>query len=68
MMRSTAALALAASLATTPLAAFDLSDMSEAERGAFREEIRAYLLENPDARPLTPKTGELTTGHAEPST
>ena len=47
-MKSTAALALAASLATTPLAAFDLTDMNEGERDAFRQEIRAYLLDNPE--------------------
>ncbi len=29
-------------------AATDLSDLTEAERGAFREEVRAYLLENPE--------------------
>ncbi|UWQ02762.1 DsbA family protein [Aliiroseovarius crassostreae] len=31
-----------------PAAAFDLSNMSEAEREAFRNEVRAYLLENPE--------------------
>ena len=30
-----------------PAAALDLSDMTEAERQIFREEVRAYLLENP---------------------
>ncbi|MGB3314571.1 MAG: DsbA family protein [Albidovulum sp.] len=39
--------ALAAALAT-PAAAFDISSMSEAEREAFRAEVRAYLLENPE--------------------
>ncbi|MEJ6388372.1 DsbA family protein [Gymnodinialimonas ulvae] len=29
-------------------AATDLGDLTEAERGAFREEVRAYLLENPE--------------------
>ena len=29
-------------------AATDLDDLSEAERSAFREEVRAYLLENPE--------------------
>ncbi|TNE69750.1 MAG: DsbA family protein [Rhodobacteraceae bacterium] len=37
----TASTALAAS-------AFDMADMSDAEREAFRAEIRAYLLENPE--------------------
>lgn len=42
-----APLAVAALLAS-PAAAFDLSAMSEAERTAFRAEVRAYLLENPE--------------------
>ncbi|WP_347313231.1 DsbA family protein [Defluviimonas sp. SAOS-178_SWC] len=42
-----APLAFAALLAS-PAAAFDLSAMSEAERTAFRAEVRAYLLENPE--------------------
>ncbi len=41
------AAALAATLAT-PLAAFDIEAMSEAERATFRAEIRAYLMENPE--------------------
>lgn len=44
-------LALAAALAATtasPLLAFDMSAMSEDERTAFRAEIRAYLMENPE--------------------
>lgn len=41
--------AIAACLfATSPAAAFDMSDMSPAEREAFRAEIRAYLLDNPE--------------------
>lgn len=47
-MKSTTALALAASLIASPLAAFDLNDMSADERAAFQQEIRAYLLENPE--------------------
>jgi protein-disulfide isomerase len=39
--------ALVAALAT-PAAAFDISAMSEAEREAFRAEVRAYLLDNPE--------------------
>ena len=33
---------------TAPAQAFDITNMSEDERGALREEIRAYLLENPE--------------------
>lgn len=39
--------ALVAALAS-PAAAFDVSAMSETEREAFRAEIRAYLLDNPE--------------------
>ncbi len=41
------ALALSAACAL-PAAALDLETMSDAERQAFRAEIRAYLLENPE--------------------
>lgn len=44
LMMSVAALALLA----TPLAATEIGDMTEAERQAFRGEIRQYLLENPE--------------------
>ena len=44
---SALALALGAGL-TAPAQAFDLTAMSEAEREAFRGEIRSYLLENPE--------------------
>ena len=44
---SLAGAALALGLAL-PAGATDLTDMTEAERGAFREEVRAYLLENPE--------------------
>lgn len=40
-------LALALGLLATPATAFDPSNMSDAEREAFRAEIRSYLLENP---------------------
>ena len=41
--------ALAAlTFATGPAAAFDISTMSPSEREAFRAEIRAYLLDNPE--------------------
>ena len=42
-----APLAFAALLAT-PAAAFDMTGMSDAERAAFRAEVRAYLLDNPE--------------------
>ncbi|MGB5559297.1 MAG: DsbA family protein [Paracoccaceae bacterium] len=32
----------------TPVAAFDLTAMSDAERQAFRDEVRSYLLDNPE--------------------
>ena len=31
-----------------PAAAFDLSSMTDAERQTFRDEVRAYLLDNPE--------------------
>lgn len=46
-----ARLALSATLAlgvALPAAAFDISEMTEEERSAFRSEIRAYLLDNPE--------------------
>ncbi|WP_343082043.1 DsbA family protein [Ostreiculturibacter nitratireducens] len=43
-----AALGLAALLLATPALAFDPAAMSESEREAFRAEVRAYLLENPE--------------------
>ena len=42
------ALALAAGLAATPALAFDLEAMTQDERAAFRDEVRAYLLDNPE--------------------
>lgn len=41
-------LALAATLTALPALAGGLGEMTEAERAAFREEVRAYLLENPE--------------------
>jgi len=35
-------------LTATPALAFDIEAMSDAERESFRDEIRAYLLENPE--------------------
>ena len=55
MFRLTAALArplagaaLALALAAAPVAAFDIDAMSDAEREAFRAEIRSYLMDNPE--------------------
>jgi len=42
------ALALATGLAASHAVAFDLDTMSDSERTAFREEVRAYLLEHPE--------------------
>lgn len=42
------ALTLAAGLTALPAQAFDLENMSAAEREAFHGEIRTYLLENPE--------------------
>lgn len=47
MTRLPAAALLALGLAV-PAHAFDLSDMSAAERESFRGEVRAYLMENPE--------------------
>lgn len=35
-------------LTALPALAFDLSDMTDTERAAFRAEVRAYLLDNPE--------------------
>lgn len=49
MIRPTAlALLLAAGSLTAPAPAVDLSAMTEEERAAFRAEVRAYLLDNPE--------------------
>ncbi|GAA5078615.1 DsbA family protein [Roseibacterium beibuensis] len=45
-MKFLAPLALAATLATPALA--DLTELTDAERAAFRAEVRAYLLDNPE--------------------
>jgi len=47
VLKPLAALGLALSLAV-PAAATDLDNLSDAERDAFRAEVRAYLLENPE--------------------
>ena len=46
-MKFLAPLALAAMMAL-PAAATDLEEMTDAERDAFRAEVRAYLLDNPE--------------------
>ncbi len=43
-----APLVLATGLATAPAIADGIGDMSDAERATFRQEIRDYLLENPE--------------------
>ncbi|MEM9639336.1 MAG: DsbA family protein [Pseudomonadota bacterium] len=48
MFRPLAPLTLAAVLAAAPLSAFDLTAMTDEERSAFRDEIREYLIENPE--------------------
>lgn len=47
LVRPLAAITLAASLAL-PVAAFDIGAMTPDQRAAFRAEVRAYLLENPE--------------------
>lgn len=42
------ALALAAGLTASPALAFDIEAMTSDERSAFRDEVRAYLLDNPE--------------------
>jgi protein-disulfide isomerase len=48
MIRIAFAATLAALLTVTPGLAFDMDNMTDDERATFREEIRAYLLENPE--------------------
>ncbi len=48
MKRHLAALLIACTAWAAPASALDLTSMSEAERAAFREEVRAYLLDNPE--------------------
>ncbi len=42
------ALALTAALLASPVHALDLTAMTDAERDAFRAEVRSYLLDNPE--------------------
>lgn len=46
--RLTFALAAAAALFAAPALAFDLAEMTDDERAIFRDEVRAYLLDNPE--------------------
>ena len=48
LTRLTASAAFGLSLLASPLAAFDLDSMNSAERDAFGQAVRAYLLENPE--------------------
>lgn len=47
MLKRLAPIALSV-LQAGPVAAFDLGAMTDAERSAFRSEVRAYLLDNPE--------------------
>ncbi|MHA6344054.1 DsbA family protein [Roseivivax sp. CAU 1761] len=44
----TALAAAAVALAAAPALAFEITDLSQAEREAFRAEVRDYLMENPE--------------------
>jgi protein-disulfide isomerase len=46
--RGFAALSLGLAVVAAPVAAFDVGAMTDAEREAFRGEIRSYLMENPE--------------------
>lgn len=48
MTRLVSAAALAFGLAASPAMSFDIGAMNEDERAMFRDEIRGYLLENPE--------------------
>ena len=48
MIRFSTTAALMLGLMTAPLGAADLTSMTPAERDAFRAEVRAYLLDNPE--------------------
>lgn len=47
-MRAHLTLALAASLFAAPALAFDINNMSDAERAAFNQAVKDYLVANPD--------------------
>ncbi len=48
MLRFAAPTLTAIALLVAPASAADLTDLSEAERAAFRAEVRAYLMDNPE--------------------
>ncbi len=48
LLTATALVTGLAAVMATPLAAFEMNGMSDAERDAFRAEVRAYLLDNPE--------------------
>jgi len=48
MIRFAAPALTALTLLSAPVGAADLSEMTDAERAAFRAEVRAYLMENPE--------------------
>ena len=48
MMRFVTPAVMALALLAAPARALDLTDMTAAEREAFRSEVRAYLLDNPE--------------------
>ncbi|CUH80585.1 Protein-disulfide isomerase [Tritonibacter multivorans] len=48
LTRFTASATVGLSLLATPLAAFDIDSMNSAERDAFGQAVRSYLLENPE--------------------
>lgn len=48
MTRTLTAMALALTALASQATAFDITQMSDAERSAFRAEVRAFLMENPE--------------------
>jgi len=48
MLRKFVTASALTALLATPLAAFDMNAMNDAERQTFRDEIRAYLMDNPE--------------------
>ena len=48
MTRTLTAMALALTALASQATAFNIAQMSDAERSAFRAEVRAYLIENPE--------------------
>ena len=48
MLRKFTTAAVLSALLASPLAAFDMNALSDAERETFRAEVRAYLMDNPE--------------------